>query len=263
MIRFRTLFSSSSGNSTYVSGGDGGILIDAGMNCKNIEIKLRQIGVEPRTIKALFITHEHTDHVCGVRVFAGRYGIPVYATAGTLEQMEKRRALDQRTRTFVMPKEGVELSDMRVTPFRISHDVAEPVGYRIDLGERVIATATDTGCITPEERAAFKGADLVLIESNHDLEMLKNGPYPYELKQRIRSQYGHLSNDDCAAFLPELLKNGTTRFVLGHLSKENNTPYKAFRTSMASLMDCGAKAEVDFELTVAEPESTKERCICL
>ena len=263
MIRFCTLFSGSSGNSTYISGGDGGILIDAGVNCKTLVSKLRQINVEPDTIKALFITHEHGDHIAGIRVFAGRYGIPVYSTAGTLAQIEQRHASDERTRLTVLPEGGVDFTDMRVTSFHISHDVADPVGYRIDFGGKVIATATDTGCITPEEKAAFTGADLVLIESNHDLDMLKNGFYPYELKQRIRSKTGHLSNDDCAAFLPYLLENGTTRFVLGHLSRDNNTPYAAHSASMAALLGAGAKADVDFELTVAEPESTKTRCICL
>ena len=155
-----------------------------------------------------------------------------------------------------MPEQGVEVADMLVTAFRTSHDSRESMGYRIHLpDDRRVAVATDTRLLTDDTRQALTGCDLVLLESNHDVHMLENGPYPYYLKRRILSKQGHLSNEACAGELPAFAQSGTTRFVLAHLSQENNIPELAYQTALCSLQACGMKQGLDFELMVAPREN--------
>ncbi len=254
MARFATLFSGSSGNSTYLGSADEGILIDAGMNAKQLTLALDRIGVSPADLRGLFITHEHADHIKGVRVFASKYGIPVWATRGTLNYLEKTGNLDGVAQAQVLPPEGVQFDTMRVSCFRTSHDAAESVGYRVEFADgRVAATATDTGVATPEVLQGVRGADAILLESNHDVRMLRCGPYPYYLQKRILSRLGHLSNADCAAVAVDLLERGTTRFVLGHLSRTNNTPEEARRVTLEALRNAGGEENSDFLLSVAAP----------
>lgn len=251
MARFCSLFSSSSGNCTYIGSSDGGILIDAGVSAKQISLGLDEIGVDESEINAIFVTHEHSDHIKGLRVFASKYNIPVYATAGTLSELEKAGVLNGKFSTSVIEGE-IECGGQLIKPFRTSHDVAESCGFSVTTGDgRQLCVATDTGIVTDEMREALTGSDLVLIESNHDIGMLRNGSYPYMLKRRILSDTGHLSNLACGEFVTELIKSGTTRFVLGHLSKENNIPALAYRTSKAALDCLGATENRDYILTVA------------
>lgn len=251
MARFCSLFSSSSGNCTYIGSSGGGILIDAGVSAKQISLGLNGIGVDESEINAIFVTHEHSDHVKGLRVFASKYNIPVYATAGTLNELEKMGVLNGKFPTAVIEGE-IECGGQLIKPFATSHDVAESCGFSVTTGdERQLSVATDTGIVTDEMRDALTGSDLVLIESNHDIGMLRNGNYPYLLKRRILSDTGHLSNLACGDFVTELIKSGTTRFVLGHLSKENNIPSLAYQTSKAALDCLGATENRDYILTVA------------
>lgn len=257
MSRFCPLFSGSSGNSMYIGSGREGILIDAGRSAKQLDTALKNCGIDPGTIRALFITHEHSDHIQGLRVFASKYNLCVYTSAGTLQALHEMNHLCEKYTAQVIEPQGVEAGGMFVTPFSTPHDSRESVGYVIRTGDgRRVTIATDLGYVTPEVRSAVTGSDLVVIESNHDVGMLKNGGYPYYLKRRILSERGHLSNESCACELPELVRKGSTRFVLAHLSRENNLPQLALETSLCALTGANMKQGVDFELTVAGRENT-------
>lgn len=255
MARFCPLYSSSSGNCTYIGSSQGGILIDAGVSAKRTEAALAGIGVDPKSIGAIFITHEHTDHVSGVRVFASRYGIKVYATAGTLDAMEKSGTVNAKNETAVIPYSGIEAASMLVRPFRTSHDARESCGYTVITPDsKRISVCTDLGVVTDEVLGAVSGSDLILLESNHDVNMLRNGSYPYITKRRILSDLGHLSNVTCADTAVKLLESGTTRFFLGHLSRENNFPELAYETTKAAMSMAGACENVDYILKIADQE---------
>lgn len=257
MARFCPLFSGSSGNCLYVGTSVGGVLIDAGVSARRIEQALLAREVDPKSIRAIFVTHEHTDHISGLRVLQKRYGMPVYASYGTLEGIREAGAFAQAD--FCLPiTDTVALDECQITSFRTSHDSRESTGFRIELRDgRTVGVATDLGVMTSSVRVALRGCDLVHIESNHDVRMLENGTYPYVLKRRILSSTGHLSNEACAAELPSLIRSGTTRIFLGHLSRENNMPTLAAATASAALQTCGAVENVDYLLQVAAPESDK------
>jgi phosphoribosyl 1,2-cyclic phosphodiesterase len=252
MEKFCSLYSSSSGNCTFIGCDGEGILIDAGVSAKKIEEALRYIGSGIECIRAIFVTHEHSDHINGIRVLASKHGIKVFASKGTLDGMNEREIFKSKIDAYIMPAEGTEICGMYVRPFRISHDAYEPTGFTVvtPAGKRA-AIATDMGIITEEAANALYGSDLVLLESNHDINMLKMGPYPYPLKQRILSDVGHLSNDVCSGFAVELAKSGTKQFILGHLSKENNHPSLAYETTRLALTQAGFEENTDYRLTVA------------
>ena len=261
MSRVCQLFSGSSGNSTYIGTSESGILIDAGVNAKKLTIGLNDIGVLPEMIKAIFVTHEHSDHIAGVRVFASRYNIPVFATKGTLEVMERDGHLNGKFPSFDMEYREIEVDGYKVTNFKTPHDCAESCGYRIELPDgRVVSVCTDLGFVSAEIRNSLRGSDLIVFESNHDVDMLKNGSYPYYLKQRILGKVGHLSNDSSAETLPFFVENGTTRIVLSHLSRENNRPLIAKSTAISILSDYNMKNGQDYLLYVA-PQSGGEMLV--
>ncbi len=252
MARFSSLFSSSSGNCTYIGSGTGGVLIDVGVSAKQTLIALDCIGVDIKDIGAIFVTHEHSDHICGLRALASKYNIDVYTSEGTMNALERMGRLSPKFRCMVIPDSGVECRGMFVRPFRTSHDCAESFGFTVETpDERKLSVLTDTGVITDGMKSAVSGSDLILIESNHDIGMLRNGPYTYPLKRRILSDKGHLSNAACSELVTELVEQGTTRIVLGHLSKENNIPELAFQTSFAALETAGAKIDEDYTMYVA------------
>lgn len=251
MARFCPLFSGSSGNSIYIGSSDGGILIDVGMNAKQTTLALDRLGIDADSIKAIFVTHEHSDHIQGLRVFASKNVINVYSSQGTLSALDNMGVLNEKFKALDI-ESGVDVCGMQVMSFRTSHDSAESVGYVIKTPDsRRIGVATDLGVMTDEVFGALSGCDLVLLESNHDIKMLENGPYPYYLKRRILSEKGHLSNKTCGETLVKLVKNGTTRFVLGHLSRENNTPDLAYQNAYSALACEGAVLGQDFLLSVA------------
>ena len=257
MARFCSLYSGSSGNSVAIGCGGKYILIDAGKSAKKLRERMKQEDIDPADIAALFLTHEHTDHIAGVRVLTSSLHIPVYATEGTaawLEEHGHAKNVDLR----LMPSDGVDVGEMGVTAFPTSHDAAESCGFSVRCCDgRRITLATDTGIITPEIHDALSGADLVYLESNHDLGMLYNGRYPYPLKQRIASDVGHLSNEVCAAELPLLARSGATRFVLGHLSAENNMPLLARQSAVCEFSRYGMREGADYLLSVAPPDGLK------
>ena len=255
MARFCPLFSGSSGNCLYVGGGDGGLLVDAGVSARRIERALWAREIDPGSIRAVLVTHEHVDHITGLRVLCKRLRIPVYASVGTCEALRASNALEAETLCLPIT-EDQQIGEFTVVPFATSHDSRESYGYRITLpDDRAVGIATDLGVMTQTVRDHLRGCDLIHIESNHDVRMLENGPYPYPLKRRILSDRGHLSNVACARELPSLVRDGTTRIFLGHLSRENNLPDLAYATAQAELNACGLKENIDYVLRVAPPEN--------
>lgn len=252
MARFCSLFSSSRGNCTYIGGSGGGVLVDVGVSAKKTEEALAAIGVDPASLSAILVTHEHIDHIRGIRVFATRYNLPVFATRGTLECMAAAKELNDKFEAFVVPKGSFELAGMEIHAFRTSHDAKESCGYTlITPDSKKISVCTDLGVVTPEVKDAVSGSDLILLESNHDINMLRNGPYPYSLKRRILSDSGHLSNESCAETALKLVESGTKRLFLGHLSPENNYPPLALETTRSLLTMAGAEENRDYYLTLA------------
>jgi phosphoribosyl 1,2-cyclic phosphodiesterase len=232
-IEFCPLASGSSGNCAYLATENTRVLIDAGLSGVRIETALRALGVDPQGLDAVFVTHEHSDHVSGAGIIARRYGLPVFATEGTLKA--SRRLLERLKRgqtVSVISGSAFEFKDIVVRPFTIPHDAGEPVGYNFFHGGLKVTVATDMGHISDEGRESISGSDVLLIESNHDMDMLRNGTYPYVLKRRILGDKGHLSNVSCGVFLSEIasVAGGLRHVYLGHLSEENNDPYLAYET---------------------------------
>lgn len=255
MAKFCPLFSSSTGNSIYIGGGNDAILIDVGVVNKQLEQALWGIGVDADSIRNIFITHEHSDHVKGLKVFSKKHKSRVFMTAGTYEALAKTDALDNVDECRIITSDGVDVGCMHIKSFSISHDCIEPCGYTIQMANgRKFAVATDLGIMTDTVMNALSGSDLVMLESNHDVNMLQCGGYPYMLKRRILGVKGHLSNDACAQALQTLVKNGTTRIFLGHLSRENNVPQLAYQTSVSALEMIGAHEGEDYFIRVAKPQ---------
>ena len=261
MARLSVLFSSSSGNCTYIRYGDTVILIDAGASAKRLTALLEANGVSPCLVKGIFITHEHIDHVKGVRVFADKYGIPVYANAQTRIAMSLQANSPRNTALFcpLSAGETVSFDGMDITPFSTSHDAADSSGYRIRTGDgRTASYVTDLGVFSDEVFEAVKGSDTVVLESNHDPQMLRSGPYPLSLQERILSDRGHLSNEAAAAAAVRLVETGTRRLILAHLSEQNNTPLLAAQTVSSALDKAGFANGRDYLLFVAAKEDGRE-----
>lgn len=259
MARFCSLFSSSSGNATYIGSSKTGILIDAGVSAKRIKEALLEREIEPSSLSAIFVTHEHSDHIKGIRVLASNFHIPVFATPGTLQGMEEAEVLNGKFPVFELSENGNEVGDLFVRSFKTPHDSKESCGFRITFPDgRSAAVATDIGSVTNEVLCGIIGCDLVMLESNHDVGMLRNGPYPYYLKRRILSSRGHLSNESCASVARDLVERGTTRLFLGHLSAENNIPALAYQTSLCAISEIGAKIDSDYILKVNPVENSED-----
>lgn len=251
MVNFISLISGSSGNSTFISDGKTHILTDCGMSGTKLKAALAKLNIRPEDLSALLITHEHSDHVRGAGVIARRYGLPVYATEKTLLKMDCG-SIDLSLINCITPDKDFEINTIGVLPFKIPHDAADPVGYSYFAENEKYSLATDIGHMNSYLLNCLKGSRAVLLESNHDEELLQIGSYPYPLKRRILSDTGHLSNKSAAKCALELVKGGTERITLGHLSLENNRPEIAMLETHNMLTAAGVSVGEDMKLKVAE-----------
>lgn len=250
---FCPLYSGSSGNALFIGAGNTRVLIDAGMTGKAIEEALRQIGVLPETLNGIAVTHEHSDHVKGVGIISRKYHVPVYANERTWNAMARTVGnVAPGNRRIFSDEEDFYIGDLALFPFSIPHDAADPVGYRVYYGGRSVATATDMGYVKKSVVKTLAGVDVLLLESNHDPDLLMRNPhYSLYLKQRILGNHGHLSNLASAEGLLALMDTGVREVVLGHLSGENNTPELAMATHTERLSQAGARVGEDVRLSVA------------
>jgi len=219
------LASGSKGNAIYVSDGVTSLLVDAGLSAREIGRRLDSRGLNPAALSAILVTHEHGDHVHGVERLCRRYRLPVYLTPGTLHAVAALRELPE-TRTFDCGR-PFRVGTLTVHPFSISHDAEDPAGFTIGVNGSRIGIATDLGHVTAVVREHLRGCRLLVLEANHDPDMLMDGPYPWFLKQRIRGRTGHLSNSESGQLLAEIAHPGLEQVILAHLSATNNTPEKA------------------------------------
>lgn len=259
-MRLCSIASGSSGNCIYVGSQTTHILIDAGISGKRTEEGLAKLNISPRDLDGIFITHEHSDHVGGLGVISRKYGIPIYATKGTIGAIQKSSslgAIDNSLFQVIRPEEKIRIKDIDCNPMKISHDAAEPVAYRFYYGKKKIGIVTDLGCYNEYTVESLKGMDVLFLEANHDVNMLQVGPYPYYLKQRILGERGHLSNELAGQMLSRLMHDKLQTVILGHLSKENNLPELAYETVRVevTMADNEYKAQ-DFPIQVAKRSDT-------
>lgn len=255
MIKFCNLFSGSSGNSTYIETETAKILIDAGVSCARITRALETLGINFSDIDAILITHEHTDHTKGLTTIAKKFNTPIYATEKTWSQMCSLNVCDSCRYTF-KPNINFEIGDATVHPFSIPHDAIDPCGFSILSNGKKVTVATDIGHVEERLITEMTGSDVLLIESNYDNDTLLCGAYPYFLKKRISSDIGHLSNESTSKLVKTLYENGVNKFILGHLSKENNFPELAYQTVLNELNS--STINVPFHLSVAGRDSVDE-----
>ncbi|MBO5939377.1 MAG: MBL fold metallo-hydrolase [Clostridia bacterium] len=239
-----SLYSGSKGNAIFVRVGKDAILIDAGKSARALCTALREIGSDISEIGAIFVTHDHHDHTSALEIIAKYHEIPIHMTGESAVIFDRTPDAPIHARLVRHdPSFCVTVGELTVRSFRTSHDSRMSVGYRIEFfdGERpcAIGVATDLGYVSNEVREGLLGCDAVVLESNHDLEMLQNGSYPYDLKKRIASRYGHLSNTDSAAFCSELSEGGTKAILLAHLSEENNEPMLALNEALCAVGNDG------------------------
>ncbi len=241
MIKFCSLYSGSSGNSLFFSDGETRLLIDAGLSAKKIIQALCSIGEDPSELSAVLISHEHSDHIRGAGIISRKFGIPIFANEATWEAMELLLGpVEVCNKACFKTGEEFGIGKVTVKTFHIPHDASEPVGFNLYAQDKKVTVATDIGHINPQLLECFENSDLMLLESNHDPEMLKVGPYPFHLKRRIAGESGHLSNETAGEVIAHMAERGTKRFLLGHLSRENNFPELAYQTVCNAL---GARAE--------------------
>ena len=246
-----TLASSSSGNCTLVSAGDTHILIDAGISMRRIEKELNKNGLSCRDISGILVTHEHTDHICGVKMMQKHYKTPLIMPETVARDVEELVPETVGNIARVPVGEGFDFGDLHIKCFHTPHDTPESVGYKITDGHRTFALATDLGHISAEVLRELDRGRTAILEANHDIEMLKCGPYPYYLKKRIASDSGHLSNKMCGKLAERLYTEGTGKIILAHLSRKNNTPELAYRSATDALGQSGGEPGKNVELYVA------------
>ena len=239
-LRFTILASGSTGNATIVQSDDATILVDAGLSAKKLDELMRERGVAGSEIDAVFVTHEHSDHIKGLGAFARKYELPVYANDATWSALERHvGAIADSNRRVVATGDTVEFGGLRVESYPISHDAAEPVGYCFYDGDCKLSLVTDLGYLSDKVKRATIDSDVLVLESNHDVEMLRMGRYPWNIKRRILSDIGHLSNEAAGEALAELLTDRTKRVYLAHLSLDHNMQELARMTVQSILEDHG------------------------
>lgn len=251
MIKFQSFLSSSSGNATFLTDDETQILIDCGATGAYIERCLSCLGLTGETLSAIFLTHAHSDHVGSAGVLSRKFHLPVYATKGTFESASsKLGAIAPENKKVISPGDETSLGNMKIRTFSLPHDAEGAVSFTFSDEDGKFGIATDAGFVSDEMLEILAGSDTVIVEANHDIEMLKNGPYPFPLKKRILSDGGHLSNEACGALCVSLAKTGTKSFWLGHLSQHNNLPELAYGAVRKALMENGFAVGTDVAVNV-------------
>ncbi|MCI8590881.1 MAG: MBL fold metallo-hydrolase [Lachnospiraceae bacterium] len=261
-MKLCSVASGSSGNCIFVGSEHTSLLVDAGISGKRTAAGVEALDRSMQELDGILVTHEHSDHIRGLGVLARKYKLPVYATAGTIEEIRRTNPIGKLPEGVfheIVPDQVFTLGDIDVYPFRISHDAAEPVGYRFDCGEKHAAVATDMGMYDRYIVDKLRGLDVLLLESNHDERMLEVGRYPYYLKRRIAGNSGHLSNETAGRLLCEILHDGMKEIFLGHLSQENNYEDLAFETVCSEItMGKNPYRAADFHIEVAHRDRISE-----
>ena len=255
MLNFCSLYSGSSGNSLFIETENTKILVDIGLSCKKIEEALTSIEESPNSIDAILITHEHSDHIKGLSTISHKFDIPVFATRETFDAMPlQTEKISNKNINYFSPNEKFNINDLEITPFSIPHDAANPCGFTINNSKHQLSIATDIGHMTNDIVKHLEGSELLLLESNYDIEVLKCCKYPFRLKSRIAGSTGHLSNTMSGKTISYLLKNGNLHTaLLGHLSKESNFPELAYQTVIDELLSNNCNTE-SINLSVASRE---------
>ncbi len=235
-MRITPLASGSSGNSFLVEGNGSAVLVDAGLSAKQLTLRLETAGVDPGSLKGILISHGHSDHVKGVGVLSRRYRIPVLANRGTWDTIEAGMGR-VHSLEFFQTGRAFEFAGFRIHPFSVPHDCSDPVGFRISRGTARLGIATDLGTPTGLVLNLLTDLQVVVLESNHDPRMLRDGPYPWELKQRVKGRLGHLSNNDSAQVLRRIVSDELKAVVLAHMSETNNTAELALKCAAGSLTE--------------------------
>lgn len=261
-MRLVSLASGSDGNSAYIGSDNTHILVDAGISNKKIETRLNELGLCPGDISGIFLTHEHSDHIVGLEVFVRKNEIPVYASKGTLNYLRSQGKYSRVSDYFceIDSNKDVKVGDLNIFAFDIDHDANEPFGYRIECGSKKVAVATDLGRYTEDIIRQLSNLDALLIEANHDIRMLETGPYPYNLKRRILSEKGHLSNENSGRLICEILNEGLKKIFLGHLSDKNNYPQLALESVRCEILAEKKYNPDDFDIEVAKRDAISQVC---
>ncbi|MGL4656397.1 MAG: MBL fold metallo-hydrolase [Sarcina sp.] len=252
---FCSLYSGSSGNCILVGSEKAKILVDVGVPGKKVIEALERIKQDPQEIKGIFVTHEHGDHIKGVGIISRKFDIPIYANEATWNEMKSKIGNIKEKNIKIIDKRSLtEIEDLSIQAFNIPHDAVAAMGYTITDSEgKKSSIATDLGTFTDEIRQNIKDSDIILLEANHDIEMVKFGPYHYDLKRRVLSEVGHLCNEDCADALVNIMEDRKyRRVVLGHLSNTNNVPELAYRAVVNILAENGLDYKDDLKLTIAK-----------
>jgi len=222
-LRFSVLASGSTGNAFYIESGETRLLVDAGLSGVQLDRLFAEINIDPSKLTGMLVTHEHSDHIKGVGIFARKYNLPVYANQKTWKAMEKSLGKLSKEQKFEFQTNHVKtFGDLDVESFEVSHDAAEPMFFTFHKGEKKVALVTDLGYVSDRIKRTIEGADAYIFESNHDVEMLRMGSYPWSVKRRILGDSGHVSNEDCGIALSDVISNQTKRIYLAHLSQDNN-----------------------------------------
>lgn len=253
-MQIHILASGSTGNAVLVQMGSTKILVDVGISNRRIEKGLGDLGIRISDLNGILITHEHSDHINGLDVLVRKHKIPVYTRSRTWQKINCMNRLPAQCIKEI--DNSFTLGEVDIVPFSISHDAADPVGYSFYQGRRKIVVATDLGTATPTLETALACADLMVLESNHDVDMLENGPYPQFLKRRISGSQGHLSNWEAGQVLARIAHKTGTRVMLAHLSQQNNRPFLAQQTVRDALTKAGMNVGKEIVLYPTFPERT-------
>ncbi len=263
MLKLYPLFSGSSGNMYLIKSPTSTVLVDIGVSFKALTTCLDNLNMRIADISALFITHEHSDHIKGLTTFINKTNIPIYATKGTSNYILNKYADKIKASPeffLVEPETSIYIGDILVTPFKTSHDAVEPVGYTLKNGDSTLTIATDLGCVNEKIYEHLIDSNLSLIESNYDRNLLLLGNYTYPLKCRIQSDIGHLSNDDTSNLILNLARNGKRDFILGHISQNNNEPEQAMFCVNTTLQNNGFDLK-DFNIHCATRDMSFEEYV--